>query len=117
MLDLVHYWDERRGDIDGFACAAWSSERPDGLNTGDWRLVTCHRCLDEQPAPDMVNAPAHYTVGGIETIDFIEAKGLGYHLGNVIKYVVRCDHKGKPIEDLEKAKWYIERAIELRKSI
>ena len=39
---------------------------------------------------DIVNSPAHYTYGGIETIDFIEAKQLSYHCGNVIKYVSRA---------------------------
>ena len=61
---------------------------------------------------DPVNHPAHYVVGGVETIDFIEAKGLGYHLGNVIKYVTRADHKGQKLEDLKKAQWYLNRAIE-----
>ena len=49
--------------------------------------------------------------GGIETIDFIEAKGLDYHLGNVIKYITRADHKGNRKEDLLKAQWYLNRAI------
>lgn len=61
--------------------------------------------------PDLVNSPPHYTTGGIETIDFIEAKKLGYNLGNVIKYITRADHKGNRIEDLQKAKWYLEREI------
>ena len=60
---------------------------------------------------DAVNNPAHYKVGGIETIDFIEAKKLGYHLGNAVKYISRSDHKGNRLQDLEKAKWYIDRAI------
>jgi hypothetical protein len=60
---------------------------------------------------DLVNKPPHYTTGGIETIDFIEAKGLGYNLGNVVKYITRADHKGNRIEDLQKAKWYLEREI------
>jgi hypothetical protein len=60
---------------------------------------------------DLVNNPPHYTTGGIETIDFIEAKGLGYNLGNVVKYITRADHKGNRIEDLQKAKWYLEREI------
>ena len=68
------------------------------------------------PMPDVrvvdnVNHPLHYKTGGIETIDFIEAKDLGYHLGNVIKYVTRAKHKGNELEDLKKAQWYIERAI------
>jgi hypothetical protein len=60
---------------------------------------------------DEVNHPDHYKVGGIETIDFIEAKGLNYHLGNVIKYITRADHKGSRLKDLKKAQWYLNRAI------
>ena len=60
---------------------------------------------------DMVNDPPHYKDGGIETIDFIEAKNLGYHLGNVIKYITRADHKGNRLEDLKKAQWYLNRAV------
>ena len=61
--------------------------------------------------PDAVNHPPHYKVGGIETIDFIEAKKLGYNLGNVVKYLTRADHKGNRKQDLEKAKWYLEREL------
>jgi hypothetical protein len=61
--------------------------------------------------PDLVNNPAHYTAGGIETIDFIEAKKLNYNLGNVIKYLTRADHKGSKLEDLRKAQWYLTREI------
>jgi hypothetical protein len=60
---------------------------------------------------DFVNHPPHYTTGGIETIDFIEAKQLNYNLGNVVKYITRADHKGNRAEDLRKAKWYLEREI------
>jgi hypothetical protein len=60
---------------------------------------------------DMVNHPPHYTQGGIETIDFIEAKNLGYNLGNVVKYITRADHKGDKHEDLCKARWYLNREI------
>lgn len=61
---------------------------------------------------DVVNHPDHYKVGGVETIDFIEAKNLNYHLGNVVKYITRADHKGKRLEDLKKARWYLDREIE-----
>jgi hypothetical protein len=61
--------------------------------------------------PDMVNSPPHYTAGGIETIDFIEAKNLNYNLGNAVKYITRAGLKGDRAEDLQKAKWYIEREI------
>jgi predicted DNA-binding protein YlxM (UPF0122 family) len=68
--------------------------------------------ISESQDDDMINSPHHYTAGGVETIDFIEAKGLGYHLGNVVKYVSRSQFKDNRIEDLMKAKWYLERAIE-----
>jgi len=56
--------------------------------------------------------PAHYRDGKIEVIDYIEDKGFGYNLGNVIKYVSRAGKKSdKIVEDLEKAKWYLEREI------
>jgi hypothetical protein len=62
---------------------------------------------------DPVNRPAHYTDGKIEVIDFIEDKKLGFHLGNAVKYISRAGKKdpNKTIEDLEKAKWYLEREI------
>lgn len=63
------------------------------------------------PTEDTVNHPAHYKVGGVETIDFIEAKNLSYHLGNVVKYISRADHKGSRLENLKKAQWYLEREI------
>lgn len=64
---------------------------------------------------DAVNHPDHYTDGGIETIDFIEAKKLPYHLGNAVKYISRAGkkHPEKTTEDLEKAIWYINRYISL----
>jgi len=62
---------------------------------------------------DPVNNPAHYTDGKIEVIDFIEDKKLGFCLGNTVKYISRAGKKdpAKTIEDLEKAKWYLEREI------
>lgn len=60
---------------------------------------------------DLVNHPPHYKQGGIETIDFIEAKGLNYHLGNAVKYITRADLKGNRLQDLQKARWYLDREI------
>ena len=60
---------------------------------------------------DLVNNPAHYTAGGIETIDFIEAKDLSYNLGNVVKYITRAHHKGELLQDLKKAQWYLNREV------
>ena len=71
--------------------------------------------------PDMVNHPAHYTHATLpngeplECITVIEALGLPYHLGNVLKYIWRWDHKGDPVESLEKASWYLQRYISLLK--
>jgi len=65
--------------------------------------------------PDNVNHPLHYRAGGLETIDFIEAKDLNYRLGNVVKYVSRAGKKDTdPLEDLKKAAWYLEREIAAR---
>ena len=62
-----------------------------------------------------VNHPSHY--GGeeniYEAIKIIEYYDLGFHLGNVIKYILRSDKKGAEIEDLKKAQWYINRKIKL----
>lgn len=63
---------------------------------------------------DNVNHPEHYISGGIETIDFIEAKELNFNLGNVVKYVARCGRKLDDLEDLKKAQWYLNREIERR---
>ena len=57
------------------------------------------------------NAGGPSPVGGIETIDFIEAKNLSYNLGNVVKYITRADHKGNKLQDLQKAQWYLNREI------
>ena len=66
---------------------------------------------------DLVNHPPHYRSGGVETIDFIEAKDLNYRLGNVVKYVSRAGRKATdPIEDLKKAAWYLQREIAAREN-
>ena len=65
---------------------------------------------------DMVNSPSHYNQSGIECITAIQA-ALGtnfkYYLqGNIMKYLWRFDYKGKPIEDLQKAQWYLNTLLE-----
>ncbi len=61
---------------------------------------------------DMINNPPHYTRGRIEVLDFIEDQGLGFHDGNVVKYICRHRHKGTPLDDLKKARFYLDRLIE-----
>lgn len=69
----------------------------------------------EHPVPDPVNHPAHYKAhpSGVECIEITEH--LSFLRGNAIKYLWRAGQKGNLVEDLEKAKWYIEREIELER--
>ena len=60
---------------------------------------------------EMVDHPTHYNQGNVEIIDAIEDWGLNFCEGNVVKYVARHRHKNEPLEDLNKAKWYLERLI------
>ena len=64
-----------------------------------------------KPKVDVINKPQHYTHGGIQTWDVIEAWRLNFNLGNVVKYISRADHKGKRLEDLKKARAYLDREI------
>jgi len=60
---------------------------------------------------DQINHPSHYTTGKIEVIDFILDQKLDFLGGNVVKYLCRAPHKGKKLEDLKKAQWYLNRLI------
>jgi hypothetical protein len=90
------------------------------IKAGEWitptkiRMAPADRPEFGASNVDLVNHPPHYKVGGIETIDFIEAKKLNYNLGNAVKYIARADHKENRLQDLQKAKWYIEREILLQ---
>jgi hypothetical protein len=63
---------------------------------------------------DAVERPEHYTHSRVEVWDAIDAWGLGYRLGNVVKYVARADRKGNALEDLRKARAYLDREIATR---
>ena len=60
---------------------------------------------------DPIVRPAHYTFSAIEPIDVIEMWALGFHLGNVLKYLARAGRKGSKLDDLRKARWYLDREI------
>lgn len=65
---------------------------------------------------DVVNNPSHYNTGAVECIDAIEESMTpeafqGYLKGNTIKYLWRYNYKGKPLQDLQKAEWYLNRLI------
>ena len=79
------------------------------------------RYLDEaekelEEEEDMVGAPKHYNTGNIECIDAIEESMSsvafkGYLKGNCMKYLWRYDYKGKQVEDLQKAQWYLAKLL------
>jgi hypothetical protein len=65
---------------------------------------------------NQVNHPKHYNTGGVETLTFIKAKLTqeeyqGFLLGNIIKYISRCNFKGNKKQDLEKSKFYIDELL------
>ena len=80
----------------------------------DLRMAQANKQTDN--VIDMVNSPPHYNQTGIECIHAISAAtsdGFKYYLqGNILKYLWRFDYKDKPIEDLQKAKWYLDKLIE-----
>lgn len=61
---------------------------------------------------DDINYPKHYTFASIEPINVIEDWELGFHLGNVVKYIARAEHKGSRLKDLKKAMFYLKRYID-----
>jgi hypothetical protein len=65
---------------------------------------------------DVVNHPPHYTAGRFEVIDVLEDWQLGFHLGNTVKYIARAGKKGDALEDLRKARWYLDREIARREA-
>tara|TARA_E500000318_G_scaffold109555_1_gene122802 strand:+ start:956 stop:1246 length:291 start_codon:yes stop_codon:yes gene_type:complete len=71
---------------------------------------------DHKEIMDMVNSPSHYNEFGIECIDAIQAatgsEFKSYLQGNIMKYLWRYRYKGKPVEDLQKAEWYLSRLID-----
>jgi hypothetical protein len=60
---------------------------------------------------DPIERPSHYTVHTIQPIDVIEAWELPFHAACVVKYIGRYRYKGTPLEDLRKARWYLDRFI------
>ena len=72
----------------------------------------------EEYQEDMVGAPYHYNTGNIECIDAIEESMSsvafkGYLKGNTMKYLWRYDYKGKQVEDLQKAGWYLNKLTDM----
>lgn len=79
-----------------------------------WEVCEVCRPGLQRKASDPVNHPPHYTAhpSGVECIQITEH--MGFCLGNAVKYIWRADLKANAIEDLKKARWYIDREIERR---
>ena len=102
----IHYIDciDSDGDI-------WTNANPQNCISPESLELA-----NEKETFDPVQKPSHYNShpSGIQCIDI--TKHMGFNLGNVIKYVWRADLKDNAIEDLKKAKWYIENEIEKREN-
>ena len=101
--------DRNVNSIDDATPEEWDKNRK-----GYW---TKQGGLEPVSAVDPVTRPKHYNTGDIECIDAIKAsmeatQFKGYLKGNVEKYVWRYEYKNKPVEDLRKARWYLDRLIE-----
>ncbi len=91
-----------------------------GRSMSEW--VLCPRCQERVlaknalfhhcAATEAVDHPQHYNFGKFEVIDVIEDWGLGFHEANALKYIARAKHKGHELEDLKKARWYLDRKIQ-----
>jgi hypothetical protein len=89
----------------------------DSASPDQWDAMRKLNSLSIRKDADPVTRPDHYNKGAIEAIEAIKAsmpenEFRGYLKGNALKYLWRYDYKGKPIEDLRKCKWYIDRLIE-----
>lgn len=119
-----------KGFYDGYPRVVFDTERE--VHTYDWDEVEPYviETVDEEEgsqfveeliasldeAVDMVNKPDHYNHGEIECIDYLKDNMpyeayLGYLEGNLKKYLHRWRHKGKPLEDLSKSRWYLNRLL------
>lgn len=114
--DYVREWIEKRKQTDEeFRKAMEMYETKDDRPDVDGHPTQMY---EDRPAhPDMVNHPPHYTQGGIECIEAIEAsmspeEFAGYLKGNVMKYLWRYRNKGRGTEDLSKAQWYLNKLTE-----
>jgi hypothetical protein len=103
----------RRGTCRMYRPCAWHNTEVES----PIRVPFTHRAVEEPAAPacpssnTAVDHPPHYNAGKIEVIAAIEDWGLGFNLGNVVKYCARAQHKGNELEDLQKAAWYIAREL------
>lgn len=82
----------------------------------DMPVMTPRPAQSVPPAAETVDHPPHYNAhpSGVECIDVVEH--MSFNLGNAIKYIWRADEKGRAVEDLRKARWYLDRELARRES-
>jgi hypothetical protein len=118
MESLDKFFNERltlRKSIDDALPEEWNNLANSNTSWSNEIKERLNECIDKF---DEVTKPQHYNFGKYETIDVIvdtlgEYEAISYCHGNVLKYVIRAMHKGKPIQDCEKATWYLNKMIEL----
>ena len=66
----------------------------------------------EEDKKEMIEHPRHYNMGKYEAINVIEDWNLGFNLGNTVKYIGRAGHKDNVLQELKKARWYLDREID-----
>ena len=94
----------------------WDNLRKEHPALIDESLMQVYHDMSEDEEEDYVHAPHHYNTGNIECIEAIEESMSsvafkGYLKGNCIKYLWRYDYKGKQVEDLQKAQWYLAKLL------
>ena len=141
MSEPIHYWRlERERDYkteDPWASACGNEDENYSELIDEVTCDSCRAIMEGEPLPagtgaassdaaiggqeakaDPVSSPSHYRAGSVECIDAIDAAlaGVkdplsGFYIAQVIKYVWRHEQKGKPVEDLKKSRWYLDRLI------
>jgi len=101
----------------GFFNCSGGEHCPAAWNADDTIEEPKMKVFELKPSPEMqdhevISWPKHYNTGKIQVIDFILDQKLGYCLGNAIKYICRCNHKGDKINDLKKAIQYLKFELE-----
>ena len=94
-----------------------NNEMTDWLKNNTWSGLRGEGSISHSPMSDLINSPPHYTSGGIETIDYMEAKSTpeefrGHLRLTAIKYLSRAGLKDDTLKDLKKAQWYINALVE-----
>lgn len=92
-------------------CSAYCNKK----NCNGQKTLRCHKFVGPIATSDDINAPEHYRgTNGLEALDVIEQFELNFRLGACVKYILRHMKKGKPLHDLKKARFFLDREIAKR---